>query len=636
MKPVAQVVLTGALVGGAGLAAWTFLPKLQSPRNLVATEAGENSEIARRLIDQYDPGADVAQTVVDRAGIDDDLTGERVNSLIESDSRRAQDVLEQEAERINEMLKDSVNRLREHDQKFSEMAGDTVSTTSGSVNFGNNSSSMSQSMNDGLSQSKSVAQSNADFLKSATSASAKALQASAGEASGRDSLIGNRTHGVALYHEGLSLDRKARLVRSEADAKLFDLSQLAAKQRHRQSESELVKDSGIEEAIQKQNGRVAEAQQEHDEFVKSAQGIESRIEAVKSEIETHSATASTLRKTLDDLESRGVEFGDQGAGDAFQQEYETTSASYRSVLSRIHTLQHGSISGAHLEMGGDLVTGDYVPDKDGGEIEYELGLDELERRLVQLGWEETGAKQVLDDEKDELNRLENLKSSLVAKASAARTAMDEGNQEVSSLFEAYRGLETEAKTLEDQAIDTLKQASRAFASAKSAAQARMRDLPEVSAEKEEFSPNKLIKEDIWLEGQLASQAADSQTRAAMVLYDRFMHLGKAIALCESLGSVFGELDFGVAEMSEARAAAKADAESILNDAIESFEGASRKLKEHWSVAASVAAADYMLALFDHPELVNVAIANYQSVVKDRESEPRLRPFVERLDQLRHR
>ena len=89
-------------------------------------------------------------------------------------------------------------------------------------------------------------------------------------------------------------------------------------------------------------------------------------------------------------------------------------------------------------------------------------------------------------------------------------------------------------------------------------------------------------------------------------------------------------------MSEARAAAKADAESILNDAIESFEGASRKLKEHWSVAASVAAADYMLALFDHPELVNVAIANYQSVVKDRESEPRLRPFVERLDQLRHR
>lgn len=636
MKPVAQVVLTGALVGGAGLAAWMFLPKLQAPSTLVATEAGENSEIARRLIDQYDPGADVTQTVVNRSGVDADLTGERINSLVESDSRRAQDVLDQEANRINDMLKDSVSRLRQHDQKFGDMIGDSVSSTQGSVNFGNNTGAMSRTMADGLSKSKSVAQSNTALLKSATSASAKALQASAGDASGRDSLVGNRMHGVALYHEGLALDRSARLVRSEADAKLFELSQLSAKRKQLMAEADVVKDSGVEASIEKQRERLSEAQEKHDGIVSSMEDIESKIAAVKAEIETQSAMASTLRTQLDTLEARGVEFGTQNAGSTFEREYGSVSSSYRNVLSRVHTLQHGSIRGAHLEMGGDLVTGEYVPDKDGGEIEYELGLDELERRLVQLGWEESGAKQVLDDEKDELSRLEGLKSQLEARASAAQSAIQESDQNAASVFASYQELEVETKSLEDQAIDTLKKANRAFASAKSAAQSRMRDLPDVPIEKEEFSPVKLIKNDDWLVGQMASQAADSQTRAAMVLYDRFVHLGKAIALCESLASTFGGLDLSVTEMAETRAASKTEAEGLLDDAINSFEGASRSFKEHWSVAASVAAADYMLALFDHPELVNVAIANYQSVVKDRETEPRLRPFVDRLEQLRNR
>ncbi|GJM25498.1 MAG: hypothetical protein DHS20C16_19130 [Phycisphaerae bacterium] len=636
MKPVAQVVLTGALVGGAGIAAWTFLPKLQAPSSLVAIEAGENSEIARRLIDQYDPAAEVARTAVDRSGFASDLTDDRIGTLVEGDSHRAQDVLDQEANRINDMLKDSVNRLRQHDQKFNELSGESVTTTQGSVNFGNNTGSMTKHMTDGLSQSKNVGQSNTSLLKSATGASAKALQASFGEASGRDSLVGNRMNGVALYHEGMAVDRKARIVRAEADSRLVELSKLAVEQQLQMSEADIVNGSGIVASIEKQRERLAEAESAHAAIAKSVEDTESNIAAVKGEIETQSAMASSLRTQLDALESRGVEFGSQNAGDTFEREYKSLSSSYRNVLSRAHALQHGSIAGAHLEMGGDLVTGQYVPDQEGGEIEYELGLDELERRLVQLGWEESGAKQVLDDERAELDRLEGLKSSFETRASTAQSAIQEGNQQAATIFANYQELAAETASLEDDAIETLKNASQAFTSARRAAQSRMTDLPQLSPEKEEQSPGALIKKDRWLVGQMASQSADSQTRAAMILYDRYSHLGNAIALCENLESTFPELDLKLAEMSDAIASTKTSAEEILEDAIDGFEGASQGFESHWSVAASVAAADYMLALFEHPELVDVAIANYQSVVKDRETEPLLRPFVDRLEQLRNR
>ncbi len=636
MKPVAQILLTGALVGGAGFAAWVFLPKMQAPSLLVATEAGESSEVARRLIDQYDPTADVARTVADRSGITADLTNERIGTLVEGDSRRAQDILDQEATRINDMTKDTVSRLRQHDQRFSDFTGDTTSTTQGSVNFGNNTGTMTRHMTDGLSQSQSVAQSNTALLKSATDVSAKALQSSHGDASGRDSLIGNRMHGVALYHQGLAQDRTARLVRTEVEATMFELSQLLVDQNLRIAEADIVNNSGIDGAIKKQSERLAEAEKAHDAIVESVKDLETKIASVKGEIKSQSAMASTLRMQLDDLESRGVNFSAQNAGDTFEREYQSISSSYRNVLSRIHTLQHGSIQGAHLELGGDLISGEYVAETEGGEIEYELGLDELERRLVKLGWEETGAKQVLDDETAELNRLDGLKRSYEDRAQAARTAIQEGNEQAATMYAKFQELQAETTSLEDSAIDSLKKSSQAFDSARSAARSRMSDLPQLSPEKEEQSPSKLIKEDQLLVSQMASLSADSLTRASMVLYDRYSQLGKAIPMCESLGSTFADLELNLTEMSDALAATKADAEKILDDAIDGFEGASQGFKQHWSVAASAAAADYMLALFDNPELVNVAIANYQSVVKDRETEPRLRPFVDRLEQLRSR
>ncbi len=636
MKPVAQVVLTGALVGGAGFAAWTFLPKLQAPSTVVATEAGMHSETARRLIDLYDPTADVAHAAVGRSGIATDLTGERISTLVENDSPLAQDVLDQEATRVNDLLKATANRIRQHDQRFGEITGETTSTIQGAVNFGNNTGTMSRHMTEGLAESHLVAQSNTSLLKSASSASAKGLQATSGEASGRDSLIGNRTHGIALFHEGMAMDRQARLVRSDADDQLIVLSELLARQMLLAEEANIVEDSGVRDAIKDQEDRVAEARNELDAIATSIDGVQGRIESIKSDIESQTMIATTLRKQLDDLESRGVDFSAQGAGDAFEREYQNLSGRYRVALSLIHALQKGTITGARYESGSDQTPGQYVPNKAGGTIEYEPGQVELERHLVQLRRKESGAKQIHEDETAELDRLNGLQSANLAKAEAARTAMAAGAEKAKTLLDSYQALTAETIAIEDNAISTFKKASQAFAAAKRAAQSRSADLPQMSPEKEERSPAKLIKNERWLEAQMASQSADSGTRASMVLYDRFIHLKQATTVFESLADVFPNLDLNTDEMKSQIAQAKTDAEAILDDAIGDFENASRNFKQHWSVAASVAAADYMLALFDNPRLVNVAIANYQSVVKDRETDPVLRPFIERLEQLRNR
>ena len=53
-------------------------------------------------------------------------------------------------------------------------------------------------------------------------------------------------------------------------------------------------------------------------------------------------------------------------------------------------------------------------------------------------------------------------------------------------------------------------------------------------------------------------------------------------------------------------------------------------------ALPISAADYVLALFDNPSMVQAAIANYRNVVEGREDNPYIRPFRDRLEQLRSR
>jgi len=629
-------VITGALVGGAGLAAWTFLPQLQAPATVVSREAEEGSERARRLLDQYDAVADSAQTAAARAGMDEGLTDERIRELVEEDTRKVQDVLEEEARRINDMLKSAVSRLRQHDQKFADLGGDSSAGQLGSVRFGNNANAMAKSMSDGLKGSETATRRNSSILKRAANVAGDALKATAGDASGSDSFVANRMRGVTLFHQGLSFDRKARLARAEADSVLAALAQVQLQVGTLKGESKIVKSSGIEGAISKQQTQLADAESAHKAILESVSTLESKVEVTKRQIDEQSTLATGLRDQLDALESRGVQYEGSNPGDDFSREYSSLAAKYRAALRLGQELRQGTISGAHLEAGGELVSGRYVPDRDGEAIQYEPGLDELERRLVKLGWEQTGTKQILEDETAALDRLNDIKQSHTAKAEVATTALSAKTQQAEALLEDFQRLFAEVASLEDEAIGSLELAQRSFSAAKRAAQARMSDLPDLPQEKEALSTGKLIKEDRWLVGQMASQSADSGTRAAMVLYDRYTHLAKAIVVFESMESAVTNVDLKIDEMKELRASTKKKAESLLDDAIDGFEGAARGFKSHWSVAASLAGADYMLALFDHPELVGAAIANYQSVVKDRETQSHVRPFAKRLKQLRNR
>jgi hypothetical protein len=122
----------------------------------------------------------------------------------------------------------------------------------------------------------------------------------------------------------------------------------------------------------------------------------------------------------------------------------------------------------------------------------------------------------------------------------------------------------------------------------------------------------------------------------MILYDRYSHLKEAQAALDRVATLASLTNYDATALASAATDAKTQGEEAVTDAIDAYEGAAAGLKKHWTVAASAAAADYLLALFDHPEMVNVALANYKAVVEGREDNALVRPFRDRFEQLRTR
>jgi hypothetical protein len=256
--------------------------------------------------------------------------------------------------------------------------------------------------------------------------------------------------------------------------------------------------------------------------------------------------------------------------------------------------------------------------------------------LVSAEAHQAGVHELLENASAALARLEALKQEYAARAQAAGERLAAETETARQSFDQYKERLAETRSLEEEAIKKLEQASRAFSTARNLADARVNDVPTLSPAQEEESPVKLIREDRWLSAQLRCQAADANVWKALVLYDRYDHLKTVLAKLGDIEANVVSLGFSPTETEAEIESTRATAEESLTDAINSIESAGRDLKQHWSVAATVAGAEYVLALFDNPAMVELAMANYRAVVQDRETNPFVRPFVERLNQLRNR
>ena len=626
------VVIAAVFVVAGGV--YVVAPNLQGDQAVVDREVREHVERARRLLDRV--GANQERLAVVLKGLElaqiEELEGDRIDELVEED---------------RELLGDAQERLREIYRRHSESRGDLADrmaeaggelTEPPSSTFGNNVGQMAAAIRAGLAAREELLAENKELLAAALDAVQDAMAVQRGDASGQDDPAVYQLQGMIQYAQGTALHRQARWLRDQAHGPRRALHALAAELAQRAGERQLVEDSEID-------ARIADAQadrQRHQTDLDALQQSISRLVTTIEDLDTRLAEQRRLtdeaRQILDALADKGIDLGDPQGAEKFSLQYSGQSQIYREALREAQILEFGTLSNAVIDSSGDILTGQYVPEDNTGKIVPQRGLVHYQGELAEL---QTQASEVnetiaaLDRKTDELQQTKAQLARQVAesagRAEVLRTAANDAYGRLVELLD-------EAWELEDRAIASVTAAAASFGSAEQNAQTRAGEAGEatsgLSSEATARSAKAAFAADDWPAAGNAGREADAHLRLAMIHYDRYRDLTVDHAMVLGMEGVLDideedQDDFGgLAE--EAQEAGLAAAETATERLIRT----SRRVDQHYSVAAEVGAAYYLQALFGRTQLVRAAIQNYAAAIEGREDSPYVEQYLERLDQLR--
>jgi hypothetical protein len=263
-----------------------------------------------------------------------------------------------------------------------------------------------------------------------------------------------------------------------------------------------------------------------------------------------------------------------------------------------------------------------------------VDLDDVRADLAAAETELAGREMGLTQVEDQLRDVQALREQFVATADRAQDAATDHQRNIADAYAAYRAQADKARAAEDAAIRKYKSAASAFTAAQRAGSTRVSNVPtDLDPAAMERSPYALIQTDRWIGAEARSEAADASVWAALVWFERYTQLSQALAVLGEVNAQAPLGEFDRAALEQAAAEARDAGTQLAEDAVRDLETAARDLGSHWTVAASLAGANYVLSLFGNPQLRGLAIQNYLAVVKDREDNPDVRPFKRRLEQL---
>lgn len=623
------LVTTGIVIVAGGAVFW-LLPRFDAPQGKLTQAVGRDAEAGRRLLNEY--GSSLGAVAGDPVDpVAPGLSADQVAGIIEADNRPAAEALDAEAQRINTLRGDAYGQLRELDEKFKTLDASAELTPSGPVRLGGNVNAMTTDMRDGVAHSNKMASQIKSELDQATARLQTAVNEQVGELSGQDSLTATRLLASAQMQKGKRAQREASVVGQDLLSVVNDLSALGVKAAELHAATDLVARSDVDRHIDDARRNVADAQGMVNERQQKASQLDDTVKQIRDSIAQEESTADRARARMDELEMRGLRYEDPRAVESFRSQYEQLAESYRKSLRAAQALKHGTLANARIDDSGDLLSGDYIASGD-AEVDYQPGLDEFERQLAEAQSDVDEATRILEQVRREHERLEDMRRRLVAAQQDAVKKLAEVADQAKSMLDTYKELKMTVTGAEDEALQNFDKAAGQYKRAASAAQRRVNDVP---VEAGEDSAGSLMRDDRWLVAQVNCQFADASLAASSVLLDRMHRLTQARRVLENLSQSIDGLvdpDVSAAEIDEAQMQGKDHAEK----AVAALETASRDLRSHWTVAASLAAADYMLHLFGEPDMIEVAIANYQNVVNGREDNPLVQPYRQRLEQLKSR
>ena len=631
------VIVTAAAVVVLGGVAYFVVPWLQPAQTLVDLQAEQEAEKARRLLDVYSAEVDrIAQLSrqFDPAG--QRLTAERIGAGVEKDSRAAEEALAAETTRANDQLKSYQSAVTELDQRFADLDGSEPPAARGRLAFGKNAPGMTKDMADGARQRSALVEANTKMLAEAVGAASEAANITDGDASGAANVAVARQKAAAILTQALAERRDLNLLQAVAWQALENVHGSAIQLAAVGDQLRLSENTDLPRSITAQRAAVAEVEQQLAGVDQQIEQVQATTNGLRTEIARQLAAADQARAAMAALERRGLQYEDPQALERFRAEFNRHAEIYRTAASAADKLQAGSLTNARLQIDENHAEGQFVPDPPSAQIGFEPGLHEYSRRLQALVAERDGLKIRLADQQASLKTLDQLRADRERLLADAQTRRDSWTAQLRTDFAAFQEAWQKASAASTKTAAALDKAATAFREAATAATERMNNLPELAPEAEELSPVKLLRGDKWLATQSSCQSADARLQAALVHYERFTLLQRALDILRPVDQQTKLEGLDLAALQTQADEAKADGIKLAGDAAGILERAGSDLRNHWTVAATLAAADYALALFGEPGMLDVATANYQAAVQGRETSPLVQPFVTRLEQLRAR
>ncbi len=638
MKNQTVAVVTGGIVLVVGGGLWLFAPTLQSPQRKLTGRVDEGAERARRSLAEYNPAADAAAAITEDAGIATDLSRERINEMLAEDPRLAEDLIERQTERLKEIVESRRSSLRDLEARLAELDPNAEVMRQPVPGFGANVDAQVRTLSEGVTQHRQMEKANRQRLESALREINETLQESANGIQGTDVPVANRVKAAALFHQAAALERAAALQRDDVLAALRRISALARDIALTRTELNLVASSGVDQVISEQQKVVADVQKLLNELQTSATELKSEIADLNQRIEAQVARANAARAEMEALEQRGLNFDLPNPSEAFAAEYEEQAAIYRQATRQAEALRHGTLANARIEATGDLLHGAYVPADSAAEVTHVPGLDELERKLASLQARIAGQQEAVQKARTAEDELQTLRAEYVRRGETARQTLDDLSAKLSAAYDGYAAVAEELINAEDAVVRAYLASAQAFEAAKRANDQRISDMQTAAAairpDAKERSPYRFIEDDAWISAHAVTQASDARLWAALTLYQRYQLAQQALATLQRAEDVAQLPNFEAQPLQDRIADARERGMELAEKAIRDLESQATRLRRHWTLAASVAGADYVLAMFGRPDALEAAIANYSNVVKDRPDDPRVQIYVDRLAQLR--
>jgi len=634
VKDRAIVVLTAAIVVALGGASWIFLPSLQSSQRKLDEEVGKSAERARRIVAQFNAEADAAAEVVQRAGLTTDLTPERIEAIVTEDHLPAQAALDAESARLQEMLKGSVSRARQLDDTFTTLDPGAQLTPISVPSFGNSAEAVKRDLSRAAQDREKLISQNRSAVGKALAEVGQALSTQQGDAVGSDSFSANRLKGIALFQEAEASSRSAALHRQRVAQTLFELTSLARAHFAAESGNDLLDASDIAAAIQNRKASLSSLREQYHQAESGVRQLETQTVGLQAQIDEQDGIATRARQMMDELEARGLDYSQTDAAERFARDYGEAARAFRTAERRKHELRHGGLSNARIEATGDLVSGEFVPATSGGTIERVRGLQDIAGDLEVARKDLAGLAAQVDQLEAQLREAEGLRKLFEQRQSDATALTRQIAERIAASHKAYLDAEAAATEAEDLAIRKFADAAKAFNSAQRVQSAQVTNIPsELAPDALERSPYSLVQRSGFIGAEAKAEAADAELRAALVWHDRYDRLATAEAVLTDVDAGVSLAEWDSTVLTQRRTEARDQGLALAESATRSLESAARDLENHWTVAASIAAANYVMSLFDRPELRNLAIQNYNAAVQGREADPNVRPFKQRVDQL---